>query len=111
MIALAMVLGAAEHGVRDVHTWQSAEGAYWSAYGIPASARYLAWLAEHTGYGLSEIEAEVAAHATAGAGEPTGEPEPGPGEDEPTPDNADAEARQEQAEADEADSPASTEAG
>jgi hypothetical protein len=23
VIALAMVLGAAEHGVRDVHTWQS----------------------------------------------------------------------------------------
>ena len=110
MIALAMVLGAAEHGVRDVHTWQSAEGAYWSAHSIPAAARYLAWLAEHTGYGLSEIEAEVAAHATAGAGEPTGEPEPGPGEDEQTPDTTDADARQDQAEADEADSPASTEA-
>ena len=54
VIALAMVLGAAEHGVRDVHTWQSAEGAYWSAHGIPAAARYLAWLAEHTDYGLSE---------------------------------------------------------
>ena len=81
VIALAMVLGAAEHGVRDVHTWQSAEGSYWSAYGIPASARYLAWLAEHTGYGLSEIEAEVAAHATAGAGEPTGETEAGAGQD------------------------------
>jgi ParB family chromosome partitioning protein len=111
MIALAMVLGAAEHGVRDVHTWQSAEGAYWSAYGIPAAARYLAWLAEHTGYGLSEIEAEVAAHDAAAAGEPTGEPEPRPGEDEQTPDNTDAEARQDQAEADEASSPASTEAG
>jgi ParB family chromosome partitioning protein len=111
MIALAMVLGAAEHGVRDVHTWQDAEGGYGLARSIPAAARYLAWLAEHTGYGLSEIEAEVAAHATAGAGEPTGEPEPGPGEDEQTPDNADDEARQDQAEADEAGSPASTEAG
>jgi hypothetical protein len=26
VIALAMVLGAAEHGVRDVHTWLSAGG-------------------------------------------------------------------------------------
>ena len=79
VIALAMVLGAAEHGVRDVHTWQSAEGTYWSAYGAPAAARYLAWLAEHTGYPLSDIEAEVAAHA---AGEPAGETGPGPDQDE-----------------------------
>ena len=64
VIALAMVLGAAEHGVRDVHTWQAAEDSYWSAYGVPAAARYLAWLAEHTDYSLSDIEAEVAAHAT-----------------------------------------------
>ena len=77
VIALAMVLGAAEHGVRDVHTWQSAEGSYWSAYGIPAAARYLAWLAEHTDYGLSSIEAEVAAHA-AGTGEQAGETGPDP---------------------------------
>jgi len=35
VIALAMVLGAAEHGVRDVHTWQSAENRYWASYGIP----------------------------------------------------------------------------
>jgi hypothetical protein len=114
MIALAMVLGAAEDGVRDVHTWQSAEGAYWTAYGIPAAARYLAWLAEHTGYGLSEIEAEVAAHATARPDEPAGETESGPGEDEQTPDSTDADARQDQAEAaavDEHDSPASAEAG
>ena len=62
VIALAM-LGAAEHGVRDVQTWQSAEGSYWASYGVPL-ARYLAWLAEHTGYTLSDIEAEVAAHAT-----------------------------------------------
>ena len=112
MIALAMVLGAAEDGVRDVHTWQSAEGAYWTAYGIPAAARYLAWLAEHTGYGLSEIEAEVAARATASAGEPTAETEDGPGEDERTAESADADARQDQAEAaDEGDSPASAEPG
>ena len=65
VIALAMVLGAAEHGVRDVHTWQNAEGRYWSSYGVPAAARYLAWLAEHADYGLSDIEAEVAAHAAA----------------------------------------------
>ena len=77
VIALAMILGAAEQGVRDVHTWQQAEGAYWSAYGIPAAARYLAWLAEHTGYGLSGIEAQVATHADESA-DGTG---PGPGED------------------------------
>ena len=73
VIALAMVLGAAEHGVRDPHTWQHAEGRYWSAYGVPRSARYLAWLAEHTGYELSAIEAEVAAHAA---------PDDSPAEDE-----------------------------
>ena len=61
VIALAMVLGAAEHGARDVHTWQSAEGAYWASQGVPLSARYLAWLAAHTEYALSDIEAEVAA--------------------------------------------------
>ena len=112
MIALAMVLGAAEDGVRDVNTWQSAEGAYWTAYGIPAGARYLAWLAEHTGYGLSEIEAEVATHAA--AGEPAGETEDGPAEDERTVESADADARHDQAEAaavDGDDSPASAEAG
>jgi hypothetical protein len=59
-----MVLGAAEHGVRDVHTWQSAENRYWASYGAPQAARYLAWLAEHTEYALSDIEAEVAALAT-----------------------------------------------
>jgi len=64
VIALAMVLGAAEHGARDVHTWQSAEGSYWASHGVPVAARYLAWLAAHTGYALSGIEAEVAAHAT-----------------------------------------------
>jgi hypothetical protein len=114
MIALAMVLGAAEDGVRDVHTWQSAEGAYWTAHSIPAAARYLAWLAEHTGYGLSEIEAEVAARAAARPDESPGETESGPGEDEQTPDRTEADARQDQTEAaavDEDDSPASAEAG
>ena len=64
VIALAMVLGAAEHGVRDVHVWQAAEDHYRLHYGIPLTARYLAWLAEHTDYSLSDIEAEVAAHTT-----------------------------------------------
>jgi ParB family transcriptional regulator, chromosome partitioning protein len=72
VIALAMVLGAAEHGARDVHVWQAAEDNYRLHHGIPLAARYLAWLAGHTGYSLSDIEAEVAAHATArtdGAGQ------------------------------------------
>jgi ParB family chromosome partitioning protein len=67
VIALAMVLGAAEHGIRDVHVWQAAEDNYRLHYGIPLAARYLAWLADHTDYSLSDIEAEVAAH-TAGRG-------------------------------------------
>jgi len=88
VIALAIVLGAAEHGARDVHTWQSAEGRYWASYGVPQAARYLAWLAEHTEYALSDIEAEVAAHATgqpiSGSSEPVGEATPSaaqPGDD------------------------------
>jgi len=40
--ALAMVLGAAEHGARDMHSWQSGEGRYWASYGVPLAARYLA---------------------------------------------------------------------
>src|SRR5262245_32323688 len=106
VIALAMVLGAAEHGVRDVHTWQSAEGRYWASYGVPLAARYLAWLAEHTDYALSDIEAEVADHTATGrfavglstpAGEPglgaaqpddDGDPVTGPGESEPERDSA-----------------------
>jgi ParB family chromosome partitioning protein len=64
VIALAMVLGAAEHGARDVHVWQVAEDNYRLHYGVPLAARYLAWLADHTGYSLSDIEAEVALHAT-----------------------------------------------
>lgn len=89
VIALAMVLGAAEHGVRDVHAWQSAEGTCWSAYGAPAAARCLAWLAAHTDYSLSGIEAEVAAHATAGSSEPAGATQPGPDADQPENDSAD----------------------
>jgi ParB family chromosome partitioning protein len=81
VIALAMVLGAAEHGVRDVHTWQSAENRYWASYGVPLAARYLTWLAEHTEYALSDIEAEIADHATgraaSGPREPAGEARPG----------------------------------
>jgi ParB family chromosome partitioning protein len=77
VIALAMVLGAAEHGVRDVHTWQSAENRYWASYGVPLAARYLTWLAEHTDYALSDIEAEVAAsQAASGPSEPAGEATP-----------------------------------
>jgi ParB family chromosome partitioning protein len=94
VIALAMVLGAAEHGVRDVHTWQSAEGPHWSAYGTPAAARYLAWLAGHTGYPLSDIEAKVAAHAD---GKPAGETGPEPDEDERERDDADSSDDQDQA--------------
>jgi ParB family chromosome partitioning protein len=102
VIALAIVLGAAEHGVRDVHTWQSAENRYWASYGVPLATRYLSWLAEHTGYALSDIEAEVAACATgrsvSGPSEPVGEvgpgahrsddgdPVTGPGESESEPD-------------------------
>jgi hypothetical protein len=85
VIALAMVLGAAEHGVREVQTWQSAEGRYWASYGVPLAARYLAWLAEHTEYALSGIEAEVAAHATGRAAASPSEPadEAGPGASRP----------------------------
>jgi hypothetical protein len=77
VIALVMVLGASEHGIRDIYTWQSAEDSYWASCGIPLAARYLAWLAEHTDYALSDIEAEVASRATggsaSGAREPTSE--------------------------------------
>jgi hypothetical protein len=97
VIAIAMVLGAAEHGVRDVHTWRNAEGRYWSACGAPAAARYLAWLAEHTDYGLSGIEAEVAAHVTGEPAEHTGGTEPGLGEDDQERDDADSSAHQDQA--------------
>jgi ParB family chromosome partitioning protein len=102
VIGLAMVLGAAEHGVRDVHTWQSAEGRYWSTYGPPASARYLDWLAEHAGYGLSDIESEVAAHAAA-RHDQAEKAEPGPDEDEQRQDADADQAEADQAEADQAE--------
>jgi ParB family transcriptional regulator, chromosome partitioning protein len=84
VIALAMVLGAAEHGVRDVQSWQSA-GRYWSGYDASRAARYLAWLAAHTDYPLSDIEAEVAADAAPRSDEPAEEAEgtePDPGNDD-----------------------------
>src|SRR5262249_24092285 len=59
--------------------------------GVSLAARYLAWLAEHADYPLSDIEAEVAAQATgeaaSGPGEPADEAEPGA--DQPD-DNSDA---------------------
>jgi ParB family transcriptional regulator, chromosome partitioning protein len=74
VIALAMVLGAAEHGVRDVHVWQAAQDNYRLHYGIPLAARYLAWLAAHTDYSLSDIETEVAAaHITGRAARTDGD--------------------------------------
>ena len=88
VIALAMVLGAAEHGVRDVHVWQAAEDNYRFHYGVPLAARYLAWLAEHTGYSLSDIEAEVAAHAAGRAARPDDSGDPGESEPEPYSDSA-----------------------
>lgn len=73
IIALAMVLGAAEDSVRDVCTWRRAEDRWYAEFGIPAAARYLAWLAEHTGYGLSDLESKVAAHAAASSSHETDE--------------------------------------
>jgi hypothetical protein len=72
VIALAMVLGTAEHGIRDVHVWQAAEDTYRSTTASrPRPARYLAWLAEQTDYSLSDIETEVAAHTTCPAARTT----------------------------------------
>jgi ParB-like chromosome segregation protein Spo0J len=62
VIELAMCLGADEHGARDVHTWQQAEKkSRW--YRPDRTGRYLAFLHDHCGYGLSELEATVAATA------------------------------------------------
>jgi hypothetical protein len=44
--------------------------------GRTTASRYLAWLAAHTAYGLSDIEAGVAARAATGPGGPTGEAGP-----------------------------------
>jgi ParB family transcriptional regulator, chromosome partitioning protein len=65
VIHLIMALAASEHGCRDPHVWQSAEGSGWRYYGVARPARYLAWLAEQAGYGLSDIESEVAARTVA----------------------------------------------
>jgi hypothetical protein len=51
--------------------------------GSTTAARYLAWLAEHTGYSLSDIEAEVAAHATGQAARPDDGGDPGESQAEP----------------------------
>jgi ParB family chromosome partitioning protein len=62
VIELAMCLGADEHGARDVHTWRQAESASrW--YRPDRTGRYLAFLHDHCGYPLSELEAMVAALA------------------------------------------------
>jgi ParB family chromosome partitioning protein len=112
VIALAMVLGAAEHGVRDVHTWQSAEGRYWASYGVPLAARYLVWLAEHTGYALSDIEAEVAAHATgqaaSGPSEPDGEAGPAAAQPDPITGRGDSEPEQDSVGLEQAQAPTET---
>jgi len=71
VIELAMVLGAAENGCggadgQDAETWRQAEDGWWARSSRrPQQVRYLAWLAENTGYGLSDIEAEVVASAPA----------------------------------------------
>jgi ParB family chromosome partitioning protein len=65
VIELAMVLGAAEHGLSgadgvDAETWRSAEQSWWArGDSKPRAARYLRWLRDHTGYELAPIEAEV----------------------------------------------------
>jgi ParB family transcriptional regulator, chromosome partitioning protein len=70
VIALGMILGGAEHGCADVSTWRDADS-YSSSYGYrhgPNRAqRHLAWLRDHAGYALSDIEAEVVAAGTAPA--------------------------------------------
>jgi hypothetical protein len=123
VIELAMVLGAAETATggadgQDAETWRNAEKSWWArGHTLPQQVRYLTWLAEHTGYPLSDIEAEVAAHAVGRPDEPAGEAEgagPGPDVDEPERDGADSSVCKDQAEAgqitEEEDSPASTEA-
>ena len=83
VIELAMVLGAAETGCsgadgQEAETWRQAEAGWWArGRKLPQQVRYLAWLAEHTGYGLSDIEAEVIASAATQRGEPDGKAEAG----------------------------------
>ena len=87
VIELAMVLGAAETGCsgadgQEAETWRQAEAGWWArGRKLPQQVRYLAWLAEHTGYGLSDIEAEVIASAATQRGEPDGKAEAGQAED------------------------------
>ena len=87
VIELAMVLGAAETGCsgadgQEAETWRQAEAGWWArGRKLPQQVRYLTWLAEHTGYGLSDIEAEVIASAATQRGEPDGKAEAGQAED------------------------------
>ena len=96
IIELAMVLGAAENGCggadgQDAETWRQAENGWWArSRRTPQQVRYLAWLAEQTGYALSEIEAEVVASAAAERNDPAERTEPalaeagrGPGGEDP----------------------------
>jgi hypothetical protein len=59
------VLGFVVGAEGDEQADRRARDNYRFRYGVPLAARYLAWLAEHTDYSLSDIEAEVAAHTTA----------------------------------------------
>jgi hypothetical protein len=72
VIELGMCLAADEHGARDEHTWQQAEAAASRYYRPTRTARYLAFLRDHCGYGLSPLEAMVAALA-----DPAPEPDAG----------------------------------
>lgn len=98
IITLGVVIGAREQSVRDVQTWQAADGRWYRLGGEPAAARYLSWLEAHTGYALTELEGMVAhgkpADETAqgGQGQQNGEgagespqDDAGPGSDSPGP--------------------------
>jgi ParB family chromosome partitioning protein len=121
VIELAMVLGAAETGCsgadgQEAETWRQAEAGWWArGRKLPQQVRYLTWLAEHTGYGLSDIEAEVIASATTQRGEPDGKAEAGQAEDssdgqDQAEDSSDGQDQAEAGQITEEDSPASTEA-
>lgn len=62
VIELAMILGAAEHGARDVSTWrQAVSDSGWRYYSrVPQAARFLVFLRDHCGYPLSDLEQTVA---------------------------------------------------
>jgi ParB family transcriptional regulator, chromosome partitioning protein len=97
VIELAMVLGAAETATggadgQDAETWRRAEEGWWTRGDkLPQQVRYLTWLAEHTGYPLSDIEAEVATRATPAAADDGDETagDTGTGPDEADQDEAD----------------------